>query len=129
MGNVNVIDTDVAAGDYALVILGFHSASSKCALYSFRGLLNMHSAMSEHLPGSEKLFRGSTVCEIRNSEEAPAQIFASEEKSRRGNEAVIDSEGNFFHYWQDLLIVKANSEALEPWTHEILLEVLETSFL
>ena len=129
LGNINVIDTDVAPGDYALKILGYQSSQSPCAAYSFRGLLNMHSAMAQHLPGSAKLFRGSTMCEIRNSEEAPTQIFASELKTRKGNEAVIDPEGNFFHFYNDLLIVKAHAEVLEPWSHEILLEVPDTSFL
>lgn len=42
---------------------------------------------------------------------------------------MIDPEGNFFRYYPDLLIVKSHQEALEPWTHEILIEVQETSFL
>ena len=69
------------------------------------------------------------MCEIRNSESAPSQIFANESKTRKGNEAVIDPEGNFFHFYPDLLIVRQHNEVLEPWTHEILLEVPETSFL
>jgi len=89
----------------------------------------MHSAMAQHLPGSSNLAKGSTICEIKNSEEAPGQIFASEAKTRKGNEAVVDPEGNFFRYYEDLLIVKSHQEVLEPWTHEILIEVLETSFL
>lgn len=89
----------------------------------------MHSAMSQHLPGMGNLMQDASTCEILNSEEAPGQIFANESKTRKGNEAVIDPEGNFFRYYPDLLIVKSHSEALEPWTHEILLEVQETSFL
>ena len=106
MGNINVIDTDVRAGDYALLILGYSTSESPCGMYSLRGILNMHSAMSQHLPGSARLYHGSTMCEIRNSEEAPNQIFASEAKTRKGNEAVIDPEGNFFRHYKDLLIVK-----------------------
>ena len=69
------------------------------------------------------------MCEIKNSEEAPAQIYADESKTRKGNEAVIDPDGNFFRYYPDILIVKNHEEVLEPWTHEILLEVPQTSFL
>mmetsp|Transcript_10145 Transcript_10145/g.13782 ORF Transcript_10145/g.13782 Transcript_10145/m.13782 type:complete len:81 (+) Transcript_10145:1609-1851(+) len=72
MGNINVIDTDVRAGDYALTILGYPTVESACGMYSLRGILNMHSAMGAHLPGSSRLFHGSTMCEIRNSEEAPS---------------------------------------------------------
>jgi hypothetical protein len=89
----------------------------------------MHSAMAQHLPGSAHLVKASTICEIRNSAEAPAQIYANEEKTRKGNEAVIDPDGNFFRYYPDLLIVKHHNEVLEPWTHEILVELQDTSFL
>ena len=131
IGNINVIDIDVAPGDYQLSILAYRGAQgfAECGLFSMRGLLNMHSAMSAHLPGSSRLFKAATACEMKNSEEAPTQIFASESKTRKGNEAVIDPEGNFFRYYQDLLIVKNHYEAIEPWTHEILLEVPDTSFL
>ena len=88
----------------------------------------MHAAMAQHLPGSG-LVRGTTMCQIRNSEEAPAQIFASSQKTRRGNEAVIDPDGNFFRFYPELLIVRQHDEVLEPWTHEILVDVPDTSFL
>ena len=42
---------------------------------------------------------------------------------------MIDPEGNFFHYYQDLLIVKQHEEVVESWRHHILLDVKETSFL
>lgn len=129
IGNLNVIDTDIHPGDYALTITGFRGSESNCALYSLRGILNMHSAMGAHLAGSSHLVRGATQCEIRNSEEAPSQIFSSELKTRKGNEAVIDPNGNFFHYYPDILVVKNHNEVLEPWTHEIILEVPQTSFL
>ena len=69
------------------------------------------------------------MCEIRNSEEAPAQIFANSEKTRKGNEAVIDPHGNFFRYYSDLLIVKQHAEVLEPWKHEILVDLPNESFI
>jgi len=72
MANVNVIDTDIRAGDYALTILAIPSLEEPCGMFSLRGILNMHSAMGQHLAGSSKLFHGSTRCEIRNSEEAPS---------------------------------------------------------
>ena len=78
IGNVNVIDMDVPPGDYQLNIMSYKNADVECGLYSLRGLLNMHSAMVEHLPGSDTLRAGSTMCEIRNSEAAPEQIFATE---------------------------------------------------
>ena len=64
--------------------------------------------MSSHMPGSEMLMSGTSICEIRNSEEAPGQIYSSEAKTRKGNEAVIDPNGNFFRYYPDLLIVKSH---------------------
>ena len=94
-----------------------------CGMFSLRGLLNMHSAMSEHLPGGQTLRAGSSMCEILNSEEAPTQIFADESKTRKGNEAVIDPNGDYFRYWPNLLIVRQHNEVLEPWTHEILLDL------
>ena len=42
---------------------------------------------------------------------------------------MIDPEGNFFRYYPDLLIVRQHNEVLEPWTHEVLLDVAESSFL
>ena len=42
---------------------------------------------------------------------------------------MIDPEGNFFRYYPSLLIVKEHTNVLEPWTHEILLEVPQESFL
>lgn len=129
IGNVNVIDTEVRPGDYALVILAYTSAEEPCGMYSLKGVLNMHSAMASHDSQSSKFYHGSTVCEIRNSEEAPSQIYESEAKTRKGNEAVIDPEGNFFRYYPDLLIVKEHTDVVEPWTHEIILEVPHTSFL
>ena len=42
---------------------------------------------------------------------------------------MIDPEGNFFHYYQDLLIVRHHEEVVESWTHSILLDVHDTSFL
>lgn len=129
VGNLNIIDTDVRPGDYALVILGYTSAEEPCGMYSLKGILNMHSAMAGNAPGHSKLFHGSTMCEIANSEEAPTMIYHSEAKTRKGNEAVIDPEGNFFRYYPNLLIVKEHTNILEPWTHEILLEVPQESFL
>ena len=72
-----MIDQDVPPGDYKLTILSYKNADVECGLYSLRGLLNMHSAMAEHLPGSVKLREGTTMCEIRNGEAAPSQIFAT----------------------------------------------------
>lgn len=129
MGNNNVIDTDVPPGDYKLEIIGYKNADLKCGLFSLRGLLNMHSAMAKHLPGLQTMREGATMCEIRNTEAAPSQIFANEEKTRKGNEAVIDPDGNFFRYYPDLLIVRKHNEVVEPWTHEILVDVPETCFL
>ena len=72
IGNINVIDMDVPPGDYKLEIVSYKNADVECGLYSLRGLLNMHSAMSEHLPGYTQLRAGSSMCEIHNSEEAPS---------------------------------------------------------
>ena len=99
MGNINVIDTDLPPGDYALHIQAYKNTETECGMFSFRGLLNMHSAMAQHLPGSSRLFRGTSMCEIRNPEEAPSQIYASEKDTRRGNEAVLDPSGNFFRFY------------------------------
>ena len=71
-GNVNVIDTDIQPGDYALTITGFRGSESACALFSLKGILNMHSAMGAHASGQAHLVRGATQCEVRNSEEAPS---------------------------------------------------------
>ena len=72
VGNVNIIDTDVRPGDYALVILGYTTAEEPCGMFSLKGILNMHSAMSSSSAGHSKLYHGSTMCQILNSEEAPA---------------------------------------------------------
>ena len=130
LGNINVIDTDVPPGDYKLEIIAYKNADIDCGMFSFRGLLNMHSAMSEHLPGMEVLRAGSSMCEILNSESAPSQIFAKQSKTRKGNEDVIDRDGNYFKHWPNLLIVRQHNEVLEPWTHEILLDLPSgTSFV
>ena len=89
----------------------------------------MHSAMSEHSPGESQLRQGATMCEVRNSVQAPSQIFSDEAKTRKGNEAVINPDGDFFKYYPDLLIVRQHTEVLEPWTHEIQLMVPKLSFL
>ncbi len=80
LGNINVIDLDVPAGDYQLTIQAYHSdvGHGECGLFSLRGILNMHAAMDQHMPGSSNLGKGATVCQIKNSAEAPGQIFASE---------------------------------------------------
>jgi len=52
------------------------------------------------------MIKGSSMCELKNTEEAPSQIYAKSANTRKGNEAVIDDEGNFFRYYKDLLIVK-----------------------
>ena len=125
-----MIDTDVPPGDYKLEIIAYKNADIDCGMFSFRGLLNMHSAMSEHLPGMEVLRAGSSMCEILNSESAPSQIFAKQSKTRKGNEDVIDRDGNYFKHWPNLLIVRQHNEVLEPWTHEILLDLPSgTSFV
>ena len=125
-----MIDTDVPPGDYKLEIIAYKNADIDCGMFSFRGLLNMHSAMSEHLPGMQVLRAGSSMCEILNSEAAPSQIFAKQSKTRQGNEDVIDRDGNYFKNWPNLLIVRQHNEVLEPWTHEILLDMPSgTSFV
>lgn len=72
IGNINVIDQDVPPGDYKLEIQSYKNSDVDCALFSLRGLLNMHSAMAQHLPGLQVLREGATMCEIRNSEAAPS---------------------------------------------------------
>ena len=130
LGNINVIDADVPPGDYKLEIMAYKNADIDCGMFSLRGLLNMHSAMSEHLPGSSVLRAGSSMCEILNSEAAPTQIFADESKTRKGNEAVIDPNGDFFRHYPNLLVVRQHNEVLEPWTHEMLVDLPKgTSFL
>ena len=52
------------------------------------------------------MIKGSSMCELKNTEEAPTQIFARAKDTRKGNEATINAEGDFFRYYKDLLIVK-----------------------
>ena len=130
MGNINVIDQDVPPGDYKLEIMAYKNGDIDCGMFSLRGLLNMHSAMSEHLPGGMAMRAGSSMCELLNSEAAPTQIFATQAKTRKGNEAVIDPNGDFFRHYPNLLIVRQHNEVLEPWTHEMLVDLPKgTSFL
>ena len=102
---------------------------NRCGMYSLRGLLNQNAAMNQHLPGSSALMQGASSCELKSEDEAPLIIYKSADVTRKGNEDVIDENGNFFRLWQDLLVVKTHMEVLEPWTHEVQLEVLETSIL
>lgn len=67
IGNINVIDHDVPPGDYQLTIQVIKNVEVACGMFSLRGLLNMHSAMSEHSAGSQSLVRGASLCEIKNS--------------------------------------------------------------
>merc|ERR1719232_1370373 len=129
MSNINVIDIEVPPGDYQLAILGYTSMQNMCGMYSLRGLLNQNAAMNQHLPGGEPLMQGATSCELKSEDEAPLIIYKSADQTRKGNEDVIDENENFFRLWQDLLVVKTHQEVLEPWTHEVQLEVKETSIL
>ena len=95
-GNINVIDQDVPPGDYRLTVQVYKNGDTACGMFNFRGILNMHSAMAEHLPGSNHLVKAATMCELRNSEQAPSQIFAQESKTRKGNEEVIDPIGIYY---------------------------------
>ena len=125
-----MIDQDVPPGDYKLEIMAYKNGDIDCGMFSLRGLLNMHSAMSEHLPGGMAMRAGSSMCELLNSEAAPTQIFATQAKTRKGNEAVIDPNGDFFRHYPNLLIVRQHNEVLEPWTHEMLVDLPKgTSFL
>ena len=100
-----------------------------CGMFSLRGILNQNAAMNQHLPGSAALMAGSTTCELKSEDEAPLIIYKNADATRKGNEDVIDETGKFFRLWQDLLIVKTHQEVLEPWTHEVQLEVPDTSIL
>ena len=72
---------------------------------------------------------GATTCELKSEDEAPLIIYKSTEATRKGNEDAIDENGKYFRLWQDLLIIKTHQEVLEPWTHEVQLEVPSTSIL
>ena len=98
-------------------------------MYSLRGILNQNAAMNQHLPGGGALTAGATACELESEDEAPLIIYKNAEGTRKGNEDVIDERGAFFKRWENLLIVKTHQEVLEPWTHEVQLEVPETSIL
>lgn len=50
MGNLNVLDQDLAPGDYKLEILGYKSTMVSCGMFSLKGILNLHSAMGLQSP-------------------------------------------------------------------------------
>lgn len=131
IGNLNVIDMDIAPGDYQLTVNQYSSVDFGCAFYSLKGMLNMYSSIanSENSWTKGLIFKGATNCEIKSQEEAPTIIYRDPAQTRKGNEDALDVRGNYFKMFEDLLIIKNHEEVLRPWVHEMTVEVPQTSLL
>lgn len=116
-GNLNVIDISVQPGDYQLKVLGYSSKVHECGMYSLSGLLQPDSAVAAKSINGEVL-EGDTTC-AKKGDHLPNVIYASPAKTRYGNEEFVSATGFYYKIFSDVLVVKSQREALEPWAHEI----------
>lgn len=109
--NLNVLDLTVAPGDYSLVIeqpaLFNKQGNDICGLFSFYARITPVSEMSANNGEIAQ-----SKCEVK--EMLPYKIYPSEDMTKSGGEYFVNSEGNFYRAFENILYKKTRYSQFNP---------------